>query len=186
VRTHRVAFSRAYALVPLSVAAVVLGAIMLGCLGFVTQSHPSWSVLVSLALAGLGAELVWRNLVRPRAAWNDSGIALVTSRNVEYLPWEDVRIIKIGNGLKLFAGSKNYLIPTYSASRWLAPGERSPTQLTAALLDSRRRGADTPEDYMPPPPLLDYPARSPALLVLWLISATALTIAVLILGHSGR
>jgi hypothetical protein len=39
---------------------------------------------------------------------------------------------------------------------------------------------------MPPPPQLDYPARSPALLVLWLISAAALTTAVLILGHRGR
>ncbi|GIH06439.1 hypothetical protein Rhe02_45060 [Rhizocola hellebori] len=186
LRTHRLARERAYALVPLSIAAVALGATMVGFVTCIGAFHPSVSVLVALGLAGLGAEIVWRVLVRPRAAWNDEGIAVVTGRGVQHLPWRDVSSIELDEGVKLRAEGADHVIAVHRISRWLAPGERSPQQLVAALRDSKRRAAGTPAAHLPPPPPLDYPLRSPVLWVLASGSAIVLAYVLLAIANSGR
>jgi hypothetical protein len=131
-------------------------------------------------VVGVGIDAVWRWRMVSRAAWNDAGVAVVTSDGVHHLGWPDVTSIDEGRGsvrLRTADGE----IEVYcrdSVRRWPVNGERSTNALAAELRDSRRRALSVPAEYRPGPPPLAYPLWPVRLWALWL-AETALLLALL-------
>jgi hypothetical protein len=133
-------------------------------------------------LVGIGVEAVWRLRMRPRAAWNDGGVAVVTASDVVQLTWSQIRTVEADGGkVELHAADDSYRLAARTSPWWLtSAGERSIRQLEAALRDSRRRALSRPAAHRPEPPQLAYPRRPLALWIIW-VGETALVSAIVLL-----
>jgi hypothetical protein len=130
---------------------------------------PGLSFPVSLAIAGIALAVScligWRLYLRPRAAWNGGGIAVVAALGTARLRWPEVVGIEPDrNAVTLHTDEAGWVLPAVRVPGPFGGAERDAERLANALRLARERGLT---DSYAEPPRLTVPAPPPGLYLLW-------------------
>jgi hypothetical protein len=116
---------------------------------------PDLPYLVALGLAGVvvagSCWIGWRLFLRPRAAWNGAGIAIVGTLGGARLRWPDVVAIDVSRTtVTVQTDEAGWVLPAVSLPGPLRGTERNAEQLANALRLARGRGMAAPGGLEPP------------------------------------
>ncbi|MDG6102194.1 hypothetical protein Daura_44305 [Dactylosporangium aurantiacum] len=141
------------------------------------QWLPDWPVPVWVLVAAAAVALTcyggWRVYLRPALSWNGAGISAVGVAGAGLLTWNGVDAVELDTdgSVHVRSGDGGFLVTAHQGgplARLLHHGERSGTQLVAALRLAQRRAREREEagerdvTTLPPPPAV---SRAPV--VLW-------------------
>jgi hypothetical protein len=115
-----------------------------------TLSFPAALGIAGAVVAG-SCWLGWRLYLRPRAAWNGAGIAVVGTVGAARLRWSDVVAVEVGRGaVTVQTEEAGWVLPAPSLPGPLRGTERDVDQLSTALRLARERGPVAPAGLAPP------------------------------------
>lgn len=143
---------------PLALIGVVM---LLPRLSFVT------ALGFAAAVLALSCWIGWRLCVRPRAAWNGAGIAIVGIFGTARLRWSDVLAIAVRDGVVTVQTARGgWGVPAFSLPGPLRGAQYNAVQLATALRLAHERGMAPPAAL--DPPRLAVPATPIWPYLLWL------------------
>jgi hypothetical protein len=137
-------------------------------LGLFPPVPQRWAFVIAAVAVGLSSAIAWPMFLRPRAAWNHGGVAVVGVLGKARLSWWEVtRIERDRDNITIHVADHGFVLPVW---RGLGHQTRNAEQLANALRYARQRAMSNTDRDDVDPPRLSVPRPPRLLYLVWLAS----------------